>query len=93
MAYWYGAVGVILVIQTLFLWVGRRCSSHTLSHWDGLLGISESMTTGWFLIDVLVAVLATMVAMVASTILAVLPDSSGKYGRFVAAVKRFRMEQ
>ena len=88
------------VIQALFWYADKRCSSENLSYWNGLLFVAAFMSTGWIYMSMLLIFPALLVAFLASVGLALYYDltftpgkAAFKFHRLVHTFHQHRMRQ
>jgi hypothetical protein len=94
----FGALAVVLLIQSL-LWMAQRlCSSQDLSYWEGLLAAAAAMTSGIAPITLVLSFCILLFTVVASCAFALTHDgrdplrhASIRFRRLIIAIHQRRL--
>jgi hypothetical protein len=71
---WVSAIMLMAVIQALFLYSQKRCSSDKLSYWNGLLYVAAFMSTGWSYLSMVFVFPTLLIVFIASITLSIYYD-------------------
>lgn len=89
---WIAAFGLALLLQTMFFFVERRCSSPGLSYYRGLLVVAASVSTGWGYFDPFLVCAAVTAAQLLSCGFAVSKNAPERYLGLVRWFHRSRVQ-
>ncbi|MBV8062114.1 MAG: hypothetical protein JOY51_00885 [Nevskia sp.] len=92
MPLWGMAFAASMVLQAIFFFVERRCSSPELPYHHGLLVVGASVSTGWTYFDPFLVLASVTSAQLISCGLALAPDAPVRYTRLVHWFHRNRVE-
>jgi hypothetical protein len=91
--HWTALLLGIAILQGLLVLAQRRCSSEEMPFWRGLMLIGYSMRTRWLSLDILIALVAVPLALVASIVFLLTRNPAERYHRLIHGFYKNRMEQ
>jgi hypothetical protein len=90
---WGAALCASLLLQGIFFFVERRCSSPEMPYHRGLLIVSASVSIGWMYFDTLLVLAAVTSAQLVSCAFALMPNAPARYLGLAHWFQRNRVER
>jgi hypothetical protein len=90
---WGAACAASLLLQAVFFFVERRCSSTEMPYHHGLLIASASVSTGWTYFDLFLVFAAVSVSQLASCGFALTGNAAARYRSLAHWFYRNRVER